>query len=91
VSTTNDPPGDVTHKTQGRDRHQTEGFILNRVYQAAVATTKTEQIMNRSVSLSVLEPDSRLSWNEVCGRSAEPCSVVKTTEYSLPREVVREI
>jgi hypothetical protein len=73
VSKRNESPGENTHKTHGRERHQTEGFILNRVYQAAVATTKTEQMMNRSVSLRVLEPDSRLSWKDVCGGSAKLC------------------
>ena len=36
------------------------------VYQARVATTKIEQMMYKSTSVSVFDPESRLSWNEVC-------------------------
>jgi hypothetical protein len=53
--------GRRTHMTQGAERHQTEGFILKSVYQARVDTTKIEQMMNRSVSFRVFEPESKLS------------------------------
>jgi hypothetical protein len=55
----------TTHASQGRDRTQTEGSILKMVYQATVETTKTEQTMYKSTSLSVLEPPSKLNWNDV--------------------------
>ena len=51
--------------THGADKTQTEGLIRNKVYQASVPATKTEQIMYKSVSLSVLDPESKLNWKDV--------------------------
>lgn len=55
--------------SHGRARTYTEGFMRNRVYQASVATTKIEQMMYSWVSVSVLAPDSKDSWNDVADKS----------------------
>jgi hypothetical protein len=55
---------------------QTDGLILNRVYQTTVATTKIEQIMYRSVAVWVLEPVSNVSWKEVYTRCQSPFRIV---------------
>ncbi len=54
-----------THKIQGRVRTQTDGLILNRVYQKIDATKKIAPMMYKSTSFCVLLPVSKVSWNEV--------------------------
>jgi hypothetical protein len=51
--------------THGAERTQTEGLIRNKVYQASVPAMKIAQMMYKSVSLSVLDPESRLNWKDV--------------------------
>lgn len=51
--------------THGAERTQTDGLIRNKVYQARVPAIKMAQIMYKSVSFSVLDPESKLNWNDV--------------------------
>jgi len=51
--------------THGAESTQTDGLIRNNVYQASVPAMKMEQMMYRSVSFSVLDPESKLNWKDV--------------------------
>lgn len=58
-------PETRTYASQGSDKTQTDGSILKMVYQKTVATTKMEQTIYRSTSLSVFDPPSKLNWKDV--------------------------
>lgn len=74
--------GRKTYANQGSERTQTEGNILKIVYQATVATTKIEQTMYKSTSLSVFDPPSKLNWKDVCLSALLYPPTTQKTTYS---------
>ena len=75
--------------THGAESTQTDGLIRNNVYHASVPAMKMEQMMYKSVSFSVLDPESKLNWKEVCNQQMTKSEYEeRTADKSCPRAII---